>query len=290
MKNIHLLPTENYKQDYTLRSGEVVEVIRLGQLILNKENNEVLLNKNPLWSASCDIDVLVPHHIYITSDEEIKVGDWVIQVNFEKTNTQLLHCVSEIQVKIANDKNGSFTKSKVILTTDQDLIKDGVQEIDNEFIEWFIQNPSCDMVEVSTYHVKGDISGKLHYKITIPQKEPKDFAELLDKCLSESKQILEELKDINAKQQTIEEAAENYAKKSSTFVFQDNHKQDFIAGAKWQAERMYTEDEVRGLLDIQRGNSYVAVLNKTRNVDIASLASSAPEPMGKDGWVKKLIK
>ena len=290
MKNIHLLPTENYKQDYTLRSGEVVEVIRLGQLILNKENNEVLINKNPHWSASCDIDVLVPHHIYITSDEEIKVGDWVIQVNFEKTNTQLLHCVSEIQVKIANDKNGSFTKSKVILTTDQDLIKDGVQEIDNEFIEWFIQNPSCDMVEVSTYHVKGDISGKLHYKITIPQKEPKDFAELLDKCLSESKQILEELKDINAKQQTIEEAAENYAKKSSTFVFQDNHKQDFIAGAKWQAERMYTEDEVRGLLDIQRGNSYVAVLNKTRNVDIASLASSAPEPMGKDGWVKKLIK
>ena len=64
----------------------------------------------------------------------------------------------------------------------------------------------------------------------------------------------------------------------------------FQFGAKWQAERMYTEDEVRELLDMQRGNSYVAVLNKTRNVDIASLASSAPEPMGKDGWVKKLIK
>ena len=59
-----------------------------------------------------------------------------------------------------------------------------------------------------------------------------------------------------------------------------------IAGAKWQAERMYSEEEVRKLLDIQRGNSYVAVLAKTRNVDTASLASSAPEPMGKDGWVK----
>jgi hypothetical protein len=29
---------------------------------------------------------------------------------------------------------------KIILTTDLDLIKDGVQSIDNEFLEWFVKN------------------------------------------------------------------------------------------------------------------------------------------------------
>jgi hypothetical protein len=39
---------------------------------------------------------------------------------------------------------------KIILTTDGDLIKDGIQVIDDdEFLEWFVKNPSCERVEVS---------------------------------------------------------------------------------------------------------------------------------------------
>lgn len=49
----------------------------------------------------------------------------------------------------------------------------------------------------------------------------------------------------------------------------------------------YTEEEVRRLLEIQRGNCYVAVYNKTLDKEISSLATHAPEPGGKDGWVKK---
>jgi hypothetical protein len=49
----------------------------------------------------------------------------------------------------------------------------------------------------------------------------------------------------------------------------------------------YTEEEVRELLLMQRGNCYVAILNKTHDKELASLASSAPEPRGKDGWVKQ---
>ena len=41
---------------------------------------------------------------------------------------------------------------------------------------------------------------------------------------------------------------------------------------------LYTEKDVERILDTQRGNSYVAVLDKTLNTDIASLASNAPEP------------
>jgi hypothetical protein len=96
------------------------------------------------------------HNIYITSDEEIKEGDWVIT----PTN-DILEWAKVFQP----------IGKKIILTTDQYLIKNSVQAIDDEFLEWFVDNPSCETVEVSTYHVKGDISGKLHYKTIISQEQ-----------------------------------------------------------------------------------------------------------------------
>ena len=99
------------------------------------------------------------------------------------------------------------------------------------------------------------------------------------------------------KQLELEEAAEKYARKQCDDMY-DNESLtgaswgwetslDFIAGAKWQAERMYSEEEVRELLLMQRGNSYVAILTKTKDVELAAIASTAPEPGGKDGWVKQ---
>jgi hypothetical protein len=52
--------------------------------------------------------------------------------------------------------------------------------------------------------------------------------------------------DKKPNQETLEEAAEKYAKRSSSAVFQELHAEDFIAGAKWQ--RMYSEEEVYELL------------------------------------------
>ena len=50
------------------------------------------------------------------------------------------------------------------------------------------------------------------------------------------------------KQETVEEAAEKYAiSKSSSEVFQESHRKDFITGAKWQQEqnkKLYSEEEV----------------------------------------------
>jgi hypothetical protein len=48
--------------------------------------------------------------------------------------------------------------------------------------------------------------------------------------------------------ETLEEAGANYAKRSSSAVFQELHTEDFTAGANWQAKRMYSDDEVLGLL------------------------------------------
>ena len=57
--------------------------------------------------------------------------------------------------------------------------------------------------------------------------------------------------------ETLEEAAKDYGWRIKTNSFSDNvkanelaesSKQDFIVGAKWQAERMYSEEEVGELL------------------------------------------
>ena len=118
--------------------------------------------------------------VYITSDEEIKEGDWYIKSN---TNlpTKRIHLGNNLY---KDDK-------KIVLTTDQDLIKDGVQTIDDKFLEWFIKNPSCEFVEVNINsfgecHMEGDGCGcydtadqslcKLYYpnyKIIIPKEESK---------------------------------------------------------------------------------------------------------------------
>ncbi len=119
-------------------------------------------------------------HIYITSDEEIKEGDWYIDI---KTHT--LNKACQDSVYFANNTLYGNVKSyeKIILTTDPDLIKDGVQKIDDEFLQWFVKNPSCESVEVDIYSKKigvetdtngyreMDVFGK-DYRIIIPQEEP----------------------------------------------------------------------------------------------------------------------
>lgn len=57
--------------------------------------------------------------------------------------------------------------------------------------------------------------------------------------------------------------------------------------SKIQEQKMYSEQEVRDLLETQRGNCYVAILSQTKNDEIATIAIQSPEPGGKNGtWVK----
>jgi hypothetical protein len=58
---------------------------------------------------------------------------------------------------------------EILLSTDTELQKDGVQSIDDEFLEWFIKNPSCERVEVE----KGCVLYDFKYKIIIPSEELK---------------------------------------------------------------------------------------------------------------------
>ena len=167
---------------------------------------------------------IIGKELFITSDEEIKEGDWCINLNSPYKHKELCRIDNQIELERYAKKIGNNCK-KIILTTDQDLINDGVQAIDDEFLEWFVNNPSCEEVEVKleNYYASGALQPNLwQYKIIISKDEPK--------------------------QETLEEVAERYSKKSSASVFQEAHKRDFIEGAKWQAERSYSEEEVTQLL------------------------------------------
>jgi hypothetical protein len=105
---------------------------------------------------------LIKKHIYITSDDEIKQGDWYIY----KTNIT--------QRKTINDCSDGSQFKKIILTTDPDLIEEGVQAIDDKFLEWFVKNPSCESIKVVHKFDEdwSEESGAFeisYYKIILPQ-------------------------------------------------------------------------------------------------------------------------
>jgi hypothetical protein len=174
---------------------------------------------------------------------------------------------------------------KIILTTDDQLIEDGVQAIDDEFLEWFVKNTSCEWVLLvkEGYKKNGmvDESTSYRHKIIIPKEEPKqlnpeDFG-LPQFGTKEFNNLAMEMFGGKPKQETIEEAADieriamdklkNKWGHLYTFgypqrPFPTNYENDLnnikiglYEGAKWQAERMYSEKDIYSLLDFIRNNA-----------------------------------
>jgi len=123
MKNIHLLPTKNPSRLYLHSNGEL-------QLRHNLSRTDDYLGSN--------------QHLYITGEEEIE-DCWVL--NTHTNEVYFLKYYYGIQ---------PITK-KIILTTDLNLIDDGVQEITNTFAEWFVENPTCEYVETKLVEFEVDI-------------------------------------------------------------------------------------------------------------------------------------
>ena len=182
----------------------------------------------------------INQHIYITSDEKIKERDYFIS----KEGT------------IHDEFGGGFGDKKVILTTDQDLINNGVQAISNEFLEWFVKNPTCeevvvDLVPINEFGSEITVGAygfdKFEYKIIIPQEEAKQRAA--------NYMALKGALDV--KEETLEEAALKETKAYGYGKYQTTSeryviRQAFINGAKWQEERMYSEEDMRNAFDSAR--------------------------------------
>jgi hypothetical protein len=262
MKNLHILPTE--KPSKLLLSG-------FGTLFLTP----------PMEFKSSD----KYQNIYITSNEEIKDGDWFYDTQF-----------SSLKAQKARWDTKDRHQSKIILTTDQELIADGVQAIDDEFLEWFVKNPSCERVEIINRYSDFTRTKFLDYKIIIPQEETKQEAQGYicpqtkkqcdDECcvsaedchIEQSIGVISDCEPdeepcdncdycnndicccIIRTQETLEEAAEktlqdeiNYwYEKTGSLTSEDIVRRAYslgiTAGAKWQAERMYSDEEAIRLL------------------------------------------
>jgi hypothetical protein len=164
MKNIHVLPTDKPSRLYLHSDNE-----------LQLRTNIIRTSEDYLGSNQ---------HIYITSNEEIKEGDWMYYKHFGED------IICEYDTMGGQNTNVNEHKDyykKIILTTDQDLIKDGVQVIDDEFLEWFVKNPSCENVKAElieeipsgfTFGMFGNDEPptELVYKIIIPKEESKQEA------------------------------------------------------------------------------------------------------------------
>ena len=116
MKNLHILPTDKPSRLYYNNNDEELQFC------------EVFRKSTPLKENK---------NIYITSDEKIKNRDWYIADN--KVYRASVDHMPELY---------TYSCKKIILTTNDQLIKDGVQAIDEEFLKWVVKNPSCDFIEL----------------------------------------------------------------------------------------------------------------------------------------------
>lgn len=203
-------------------------------------------------------------NVYIISDEEIKEEDWCIEFtpNNEKI-TELFKCNEEQVLNISTGTDYKY--KKIILTTHPDLIKDGVQEIDDEFLEWFVKNPDCKWVEVKSIKTLPalQLTGNPHliYKTIIPKEElPKDEIDkfFIDMVLNPKEEPCDNCNnDVccctvkeESKQETIKEAFLKTHFGDKISINSDIGK-SFELGAECQKEqnkKLYSEEEVKRLM------------------------------------------
>jgi hypothetical protein len=258
MKNIHIIPTDNPSRIYLIKSNN-----KLG---ITSDNPEFTEN---FGSGTQN------QHIYITNDEDAEKGDWFIPNKGIILNNNMLVCLRD---------------KKIILTTDQDLINDGVQAIDDEFLEWFVKNPSCEKVEVEKGYAFG-----IFYKIIIPKEEVKQYSKYLSCCRSKEECYCKELpqfgtkefytffsdlcdKNLGGKPSTKlhkgEVVDESYPKEFKQETLEeapkeklDFYQQGFADGIKIQQERSYSLDEIKTAMKNGYGIKYFSEHKFLKNLN-----------------------
>lgn len=240
MRNIHILATDKPSRLFII------------------DKSKMFISEPPYLSFSTiggkvhkieGSDLYQPQNICITSNEEIKEGDWC----YDSDGKQILQFNNRVGVLLANqqkEKYGLKSFFKIILTTDQDLIKDGVQAIDDDFLEWFVKNPTCEFVEteISSTWWNSGVKNDYH-KIIIPSSEnveyinDEDFEraslEDFDKFITKEESIFLTPEDIRKvrvsyvepKEETLEEVTERPKKEEI------------------QPEQIWNDEKIEGIKD-----------------------------------------
>jgi hypothetical protein len=262
MKNVHLLPT-----DKLIKSA--------GDLVKDKYGSIHIFTKNDGKEYGKTTTKL---NIYITDNSEIKEGNYVVvdcsEIEIEEVRLVIGYYNEQFLFDDRGQIHMDYSK-KIILTTDQDLINDGVQPIDDEFLEWFVKNPSCEFVETQCSGrnciedfgcTKEGCNGVEPLEIIIPQEELKQeyvkctCANSLEysNCGKKCERILDEQEP---KQETIEETYLNQLidEANKEFTLDRKLAKDVaVKYANWQAERMYSKEEVIAIVEKSRETGLTA--------------------------------
>ena len=253
MKNIHILPTDKPS-------------------IISKNSNCLSLTTvSTKQIRVAGVDNYINQNIYISSDEEIKESDY-IKDKWVISEYGFVVKADRIEGAYLIHSNGGSNflhhYKFIILTTDQDLIKDGVQAIDDEFLEWFVENSICEEIcvnKIESFNFEMD-KYIYDYKIIIPKEEPKktDWVfeissgyngyrnKLTGSWIYESEYISFFNKP---KQETLDDARREYVSDINCGFYSEQindtikafSSDAFEQGAKWQQEQdknLYSEDVV----------------------------------------------
>lgn len=270
MKNIHIIPTP-----------------KPNKLVSNLIEGMCSKDTMAVNSIKATWYVLKYQNIYITSKDEATKGDYIMHggVVYKVAQTGLQFSGAYTMRVFEKDDSEGFAvvnpklASKIVITSDEDLIKDGVQATPDGFLEWIAMNPTCDFVRIDkllqkrhgvTWHVvptqktgnEADGIYRFYYMVILPKEEPKQFCE---NCKREiSKWGCACGKQVEPKQETLEEVAERIA--NNTFLetesgYSFKHSLDevqkilvvksMIAMLKWQQQQnknLYSKEDVKNLL------------------------------------------
>ena len=246
MKNIHILPTDKPSRFYSIAGSYAKsEGFAFGEQYIPDTRNTF---------KNCNIYIT-------TTDEEIKDGEWMYVEGVDAMAYGIARRSRHMQPEhFGNCK-------KIVLTTDPELIKEGVQAIDDNFLEWFIKNPKSENVYVYKEYKQVNQNNPVtrgstalafsHYEV--------QSLDLSSPIGTNEKEIMTNLPngDDFFKQETLEEAAEKrYG--SDQFLWA-KQRDGFIEGAKWQQERSYSEEEVIELVENFKKHLMKVPVNKMLN-------------------------
>lgn len=177
-RNIHILPTNRPS-------------------ILHKAFNKLFIT-SIVPTIQSEIYESIPQYIFITDNySDIKENDYIITKDGRLVQVSYL---------LSKDVQGA---TKVVITSDPELIKDGIKEVSEGFVEWLVENPDCEYVQVEIDYKKfkkGNITLSQCYEIEIPN-EDKDFL---------GRTYFDQLK-----QKAIEEEMEEYYKEVEVTTYNE---------------------------------------------------------------------
>ena len=130
------------------------------------------------------------YHLYFTTDEEIKEGDWFI-------NTGNHNIIMQAK-KDGNSLAKEYCK-KIIATTDPKLIESGVSEIPTSFIEEYCKAGGINevYVECEGYKVNGMIDETTSYKLKVNPTDNTITTRLVEEKMYSLEDMIKLAKKVN---------------------------------------------------------------------------------------------